>query len=113
MIKTIGDLRELIKESGGTLEIGLLTIRYDDGKDIDFLYKGNLMQWISQTREDDVELESYIASGIDAAVIETVAKEKIVEVEKVIETNMPDPKQSGMIEAYEKILLGHKITLEN
>ena len=114
-MKTIGDLRQLIKENGEALVLGELVFTWKDGEDIDIKFQGRLIQWIQETVSDETELhaaETSQSSDIERAFEKkknTEALEaKIVDLEKKLQENALS---IGKVEAYEKLLIGRGVTI--
>lgn len=140
-LKTLKDLKNLLDENDGEIRIGKLVIRYDaDKTNIDFADGTKYYAWINSDNfvKDDKELSELSISfdpsfenreSTNQELINTQTKNKELqnaqvsiksEVEKL--QNEFENKHSsdfqnlnkniGMVEAYEKILLNRKITIE-
>lgn len=120
IIKTVGDLRNLIKENGGSLTIGQIEMVYNDGGDIDIHFDSSLVEWYNSSCEDNASLvdeEVYNFTDSPSQVREKEggegkklreAEEKIVELEKIVNNNSL---AAGKVVAYENVLLGRDLTL--
>lgn len=67
-MKTIGDLKRIIKENNNDLVIGEISFTYQEGEDIDGHFHGSLVQWYSKDISDDVllsEVQPTISSSIE------------------------------------------------
>lgn len=110
MIKTIEDLRRLIDENGGKITIGKLTIsmnNVDARADIDIKLGHELKYWVLSTIEDTTLLD-----GEDVLSVLYRPEAPNKEQEKTRkERIIVDNKFEGMVEAYEKILIGREITI--
>lgn len=119
-MKTVGDLRKAIKDNGGELKIGLMRFTFEDDDDIDLHWGSELILWINKAEPDATLLD---AEGITTTVDGFVAsKEKIGEqateikdLKKEVETLTDKVKDGalsvGMVQAYEKILIGRDVTI--
>jgi len=119
-IKTVGDLRNIIRQNGGSLVIGQIKIDYIEGSDIDIYFDDSLVQWYNSSCEDSDSLineEAYNFTDSPSQIREKEgnsrkklreAEEKIIELEKNIDKNNLTV---GKVEAYENILLGRDLVL--
>lgn len=133
---TVKELREKILSNGGEVIFGKAKITYSYSNDVDvFTYTGDLVCWVNYGREESndvlksisVENEIFEEERITAIVdfaqylgvkvgVEpiTIEKEvlKVQEVKTVdVESQLEASKLRGMVDAYEKIVLGRDITV--
>ena len=121
-MKTLGELRQLIIEHDGTLQIGALKFTYATEEDIDINFDGQLVMWFSKDKSDDCllsaetfsistdvnEAREALKEKNDGKREECKAKEALAEAEK----KLTEARYSiGKIEAYEKLLIGRDITI--
>lgn len=115
-MKTVKDLRVLLKANGGKINIGKLRISSEGvGQDIDVNLNDNLLMWISQSDPDKELLENVGTINFDfenfgnsKKEIETLTKLN-TELETTLKSSNTDILK-GKIEAYENILIGRDIT---
>lgn len=114
-IKTVGDWRKLIDDNGGVLKINKLTLEYSANEDIDVKFDGDLLQWLGEEEKDETSInEAYWTVDSDYEKHKESNKEniqlkvKITELEKTIESASKD---TGKVEAYEKILIGRTVSV--
>jgi hypothetical protein len=55
-MKTLGQLRKLIADNGGKIEIGKLTIDRPDNADVDVYFDGELYQWFNKEQANEALL---------------------------------------------------------
>lgn len=120
-IETIGDLREVIKQNGGELKIGKLTLAYEENGDIDINFDDSLIQWFSASNNDTFSLTdeatyTYQDSPTQVREEEGVKWKEYREMEKKLaeleKTATDNNLALGKVEAYEKILIGRAFTVE-
>ena len=122
MLRTLGELRELIIENEGVLEIGVLKLTYTLESDVDISLGGQIVMWASRNRPDEAFLTDEIfsiANDINEAKEalkekregkreENNAKELLAKAEKKL---LEAQNAIGKVEAYEKILIGRDLTI--
>lgn len=110
-ITTVGDLRELIRSLGGEMKIGGLKFSYAGGEDIDVNLDDNLIMYWSKSVMD----EEGIADAEHFTVMEDIEEGKRAkrenkkltdELAATKSTINNVGKDSGKVEAYERILFG-------
>lgn len=133
---TVKELRDKILSGGGEVIVGKAKITYTEGTDVDvFTSTGEIVCWLSSGKvdEDDVlksitvkskffeedritaiiDFAQYLGLKVGVKPI-TVEKEvlKVQEVKTVdVESQLEASKLRGMVDAYEKIVLGRDITV--
>lgn len=121
-MKTIKDLEEIIKESGGVFQIGgLMFEQSSPDADIDVKIAEELVMWFSNTEDKNASLndaEVYSLSGKFTESGKKRAQEKRAKLTELEEQNTELIKKAGenvsavgKVEAYEKLLLGRTVSL--
>ena len=125
-MKTVGDLKRLIKESGGVLNFGAIRVTYvtpgvdETDNDVDVKHGHDLICWIGAEVSPDTLLEetgtftNYVnfeekmkGSSEKDEIISDLQKEV-----KILKNNQDENQLAvGKVEAYEKILLGRELTI--
>lgn len=130
-MKTIKDLKDLLKLNEGKIEMGKIVITTDitNTSDIDIKFDGDLMQWFSSVCKDEDLLSEESTYSTESSFIKNKESAKDIndlnyqlrrkneEIEKLTEEikkikveNLPDI-YKGKIEAYEKLLIGRDLTI--
>ena len=120
-MKTVRELKELLKANDGKLTIGELEITWrGEGEDIDVHFFDEIAQWYRKDVSDDAPLNDASIYSISETVKNRgvalqEAKANAEKLEKQIaalEKRIADASLAeGKIEAYEKILIGREITV--
>jgi hypothetical protein len=129
-MKTLGDLRELLKANDGKIEIGGISIIGIENQDIDIKYGYQLVAWYSSTQDSENLLDDdgtftkdfSFRKKIEGSDKEKILNEQLEEKEKIIEENKKEitgletmvhsnALAVGKVEAYEKLLIGREITI--
>lgn len=124
-MQTVQDLRSKILDAGGTLEIGyniVMTYSINDGdkSDLDIKHDDVLFAWVSGARADETNLIdalSVISPMKNYSIVGKLAAYLgILPVVEEPPTALPpeDPvkhRLGGMVEAYEKLLIGRGINI--
>ncbi len=121
-MKTLGELRKLITDNDGVLEIGALKFTYKIGEDVDVKLDEWLVMWLSKNNPDatllsgknfsktnDIdEMRQTVKEKSENFQNEKKAQETLMEAEK----KLADAQNAiGKVEAYEKLLIGRDITI--
>ncbi len=118
-MKTIKDLRELIKLNNGEIKIGNLLIRCQEDEDvredIDFYFNDHLAQWIGLGETDDkilseldLNMDSYFKDNSEE---KKELKGQVEELKDELLKNGDSKLIKGKVEAYEKLLIGRDVTI--
>ena len=132
----VKELRQKVTDAGGSIITDNAIISYTVGGDVDVKTKGleELVAWVGSTYAEDGEVAKNMSVaneifdrgfkalidfaqflGVDCGVSPiTVEKEvlKVQEVMKVdVESQIEASKLKGMVDAYEKIVLGRDVTI--
>lgn len=126
-MKTVGELRKLISECDGKLIIGKIYFAYKEEGDIDINLDGKLASYIRSSVSDETNLADGCIDYIydfwdklepkddDKDDVISLLKDKVAELEKenveIKECAVSYSKKKGMVEAYEKILIGRELTV--
>ena len=119
VMKTIKDLRELIKLNNGEIKIGNLLIRCQEDEDvredIDFYFNDHLAQWIGLGETDDkilseldLNMDSYFKDNSEE---KKELKGQVEELKDELLKNGDSKLIKGKVEAYEKLLIGRDVTI--
>jgi len=124
------ELKKKIADADGKLSVGDIYFEraFDDDINVYGTIAG-LIAWIAKSQDDDKEVKDGVSVvgdnsfralpeqvqlaqflGVDLPEFKPITVEKTVTVEKIVAVNADHLKLSGMVEAYEKILLGREIT---
>lgn len=127
-MKTVRELRDAVLAAGGTLDIGqgiTMTYHESDGdrSDLDIKHNMSLIGWISGNRDNDAILElsiagtevfnHYAALGILGRFIGVLSEQAITTVRVEPVESITEHRLGGMVEAYEKLLIGRGVTITN
>ncbi len=122
-MKTIDDLKKLVKENGGKLEIGLISIQNkDEDGDIDIYFDEDLIQWYGSSNigTESLNDKSSYSTYEDIKNNKTKIREqrdKIKELEDQLEIKSKQTAETslaeGKVAAYELLLVGKNITIAN
>lgn len=123
IMKTIDDLKKLVKENGGKLEIGLISIQNkDEDGDIDIYFDEDLIQWYGSSNigTESLNDKSSYSTYEDIKNNKTKIREqrdKIKELEDQLEIKSKQTAETslaeGKVAAYELLLVGKNITIAN
>ncbi len=117
---TIKELRDKIVANHGELKLDTVTMKYDGNEgDIDMYVGLNLIAWVNGEDDDSVNKMNLCSGNINqidglceiAEFIGINVTKKDTKFPPLV-VNQSDTHTKGMVEAYEKILLTKKITIE-
>lgn len=121
----VQELRDKITEAGGTLQVGDIQLTYST-EDVDvLLLNGEMLAWIpvyvegeklvtermslsDKTGLKNIHLLAQLAQFVG---VEVKGVEPITKTEVVTQHDEQDIRNRGMVEAYEKILIGRELTV--
>lgn len=133
---TVKELREKILSNDGEVIFGKVKITYSYSNDVDvFTSNGDLVCWVNSAREESndvlksisvknelfeeeritaiVDFAQYL--GVKVGVEPITAEKEVLKVQDVkivdVESQLEASKLRGMVDAYEKIVLGRDITV--
>jgi hypothetical protein len=132
----VKELRQKVTDAGGSIVTDNAVIYYTAGGDVDVKTKGleELVAWIGSSYNEDgtVEKNMSVANeifdrgfkalidfaqlvGVDCGVSPITVEKDVLKVQEVmkvdVESKMESSKLRGMVDAYEKIILGRDITV--
>lgn len=113
-IKTLGDLRRLIAEEGGAIELGILRLEIGNRNDVDIRIKGLVCAWLSGPDETDlrdrsegtVMLSMFAPNTFTGNVGPKTEDTQVVEAVSTFSQF-----HEGKVAAYEKILFTGEVTI--
>lgn len=130
------ELREKVIEAGGEMVVGCVRFNCKEEGDLD-VYKvdGSLVAWASSSNDVEKKVEEVISVanevlkdgsvkalvdfvqyiGVDVGILPIEIEKPVVEVREVmkvdVESQIEASKLRGMVDAYEKIVLGRDVTI--
>jgi uncharacterized protein YwgA len=121
-MKTVKEFRDLITSEGGEINIGCISIKYQEGQDIDIYACDRIFAWLNSNLEDRQNLSDVIVSVENTWSNPSDDKKLIIDLEnknsdldKELSVAKLALRDSGLligkIEAYEKLLMGRDLTI--
>jgi len=124
-LQTVGDIREAISQSGGTINLGrALRLSYDSSNpsDVDVYLFDSLLCWIPKSTDGEVQLAiafTFIDGWENSRTLKEEAARKLAEAEaKCLELESQNATlqgstglDAGKVAAYEKLLIGREVTI--